>query len=514
MSMKVASSAKSVAIIVVAYAYASYAAYLAFGPSSLPVGYRYLVLLVATLLLLAAHGLRLINRSQIQRLFKNRQTLQSTPSEAVMAGWEILFGWLGLTCALVFLYYAAPAAELAAWYPRLFLCLSVLFVAAFRRTLIFLATILPFVATITLLALWQDLSTGAVGEAASTAVFLVLDGALLYWAARLARACGIFSINEFEMPLGPGRVGDRLTGFVRTQSSHFPENGYQLDLTCIRQSKSGKQQATGEVLHHIRKTVRGDRAGARYSGCSIPVEFEIPASAAPTAASDGSRTKWMLSASAELSDSAFETSFEVPVEEADSKTLHASSERIDVGPGAHAPQPVTVGSFREGAVVFRTGSDWNASGELLTAAYFCFWCQLVWLSTVEALGWPTIAMFAVGLFFLAGLLWPLGTRVITELRDSVLHTQRRELWRTQVDTVAGPLVSEVTVARSGLRAGLIEARPCYDVVVKTQAGRRLTAGTQFRERRTAEATAAELKSVAVEQTRLVGKQLALETQGI
>ena len=155
--MRIPSSKRSVGIAVVAYGYAAYAAYLAFAAGSLPIGYRHLVLFVAGVLLLAAHGLRLIQRSQIQRLFKNRQTLESPPSEAVMAAWEILFGWLGVTCALVFLYYASPAEQLEIWYPRLFLCLSVLFVAAFRRALIFLATVLPFVFTITLLALWQDL---------------------------------------------------------------------------------------------------------------------------------------------------------------------------------------------------------------------------------------------------------------------------------------------------------------------------------------------------------------------
>ena len=512
--MGVASSARSVGITIIAYGYAAYAAYLAFAPGTLPVGYRYLILLVATLLILAAHGLQLINRSQIRRIFKNRQILHSPPSEAIMATWEILFGWLGVTCALVFLYYAAPAEQLTVWYPRLFLCLSVLFVAAFRRALIFVATILPFVLTITLLALWQDVQAGALGEASVKAVFLLLDGALLYWASRVARAAGIFSTNEFEMPLGPGRIGKRLSGFIRTQTSHFPKNGYQLDLTCVRQGKGTNRQATGEVLHHFRKTVRGNVAGARYSGCSIPVEFEIPAAALPTAASTETRTKWMLRASAELSDSAFGVAFEVPVEEANSEALHSSTDRIDIGPGAKAPEPESAGARQDGAVVFKTGSDWNASGELLTASYFCLWCQLVWLSTVEALGWTTIAMFTIGLLFLAGLLWPLGTRVITELRDSVIRTERRELWRSQTDTVAGPLVSDIAVGRSGLRAGLIEARPYYDIVVETKAGRHLIAGTQFRERRTAEAVAAELKSRSEDQTRIAGEQLALELQGI
>lgn len=512
--MSIPSSARSVGITVAAYGYAAYAAYLAFSAGDLPVGYRYLVLLVASLLLLAAHGLRLIRRSQIQRLFKNRQTLESPPSEAVMAAWEILFGWLGVTCSLVFLYYAAPAEELEAWYPRLFLCLSVLFIAAFRRALIFLATVLPFVFTITLLALWQDVQAGAMGEAIAKVAFLLLDGALLWWAARIARAGGIFSVSEFEMPIGPGRLGERLAGFIRTQSTHFPSNGYSLDLTCVRQSKSDSKRSTGEVLHHYRKVVRGDMPGARYSGCSVPVDFSIPAGAAPTSASEGERITWTLRASADLSDSAFSATFEVPIEEAPPEALRSPQERIEGGLGADPPDSVPIGDFRDGAVIFKSGSDWNASGELLTASYFCMWCQLVWLATVQALGWPSILMFAVGLIFLAGLLWPLGTRVITELRDGVLRANRRELWASRTDTVAGPLVESVTVRSKGLRPGLIDAQPYFDIVIETQAGRKLTAGTQFRERRGAHAVAMELQCVTEEQTQLAGEQLAYECQGI
>ncbi len=512
--MRIPSSARSVGITLIAYGYAAYAAYLAFSPGSLPVGYRYLVLLVACLLLLAAHGLRLIRRSQIQRLFKNRQTLESPPSEAVMAAWEILFGWLGVTCALVFLYYAAPAEQLEVWYPRLFLCLSVLFVAAFRRALIFLATVLPFVFTITLLALWQDLQAGALVEAIAKVAFLLLDGALLWWAARIARAGGIFSVSEFEMPIGPGRLGERLSGFIRTQSTHFPSNGYALDLTCVRQSKSDSKRSTGEVLHHYRKVVRGDMPGARYNGCSVPVEFSIPAGAAPTSASEDERITWTLRASADLSDSSFSATFEVPIEEAPPEALRSPQERIEGGLGADPPDSVPIGDFRDGAVIFKSGSDWNASGELLTASYFCMWCQLVWLATVQALGWPSILMFAVGLVFLAGLLWPLGTRVVTELRDGILRANRRELWSSRVDTVAGPLMESVTVRSSGLRPGLIDAQPYYDVVIETQAGRSLTAGTQFRERRGAQAVAMELQCITEEQTQTAGEQLAYEFQGI
>lgn len=503
---------RSAGITIIAYGYAAYAAYLVFSPGDLPVGYRYLILLVASLMLLAAHGLRLIRGSQIHHLFRNRQTLHSSPTDAVLAGWEILFGWLGVTAALVFLYYAAPAEQLEAWYPRLFLCLSVLFVAAFRRALIFLASILPFVVTITLLAFWQDILAGAYNEAAVKGAFLLLDGFLVRRAFRIAHAGGIFAINELEMPVGPGRVGERFSAFIRTQSSHFPKTGYQLDLTCVRQGKGSGRRATGEVLRHYRKTVRGDMPGARYSGCSVPVDFELPEDAPPTSASGDSRVTWTLRAAAELSDSAFSVVFEVPVEEAAPEPLRDNRERIDGGAGARPPHPAPMGVNHDGALMFKSGSDWNASGELLTMSYFGLWCQLVWLASMNALDLPALVMFGVGLAFLAGLLWPLRARVVTEFRDGVLRVKRRALLGSRRLIAEGPQVADVIVKRSGFRAGLIEACPYYDVLIQTDAGKRIVAGTQFRERRGAEAAAKELKAAAENPSPAASAGLGLELQ--
>src|SRR5690606_12842537 len=106
-----------------------------------------------------------------------------------------------------------------------------------------------------------------------------------------------------------------------------------------------------------------------------------------------------LRASAELSDSAFSATFEVPIEEGLPEALRSERDRIEGGLGANPPEPIPAGCSRDGAVTFKSGSDWNASGELLTASFVCMWCQLVWLATVEALGWPSMAMFAVGLVF-------------------------------------------------------------------------------------------------------------------
>ena len=75
-------------------------------------------------------------------------------------------------------------------------------------------------------------------------------------------------------------------------------------------------------------------------------------------------------------------------------------------------------------------------------------------------------------------------------------------------------MESVTVRSSGLRPGLIDAQPYFDVIIETQAGRRLTTGTQFRERRGAHAVAMELQCVTEEQTQRAGEQLAYEFQGI
>ena len=206
--MKARSKFVQVSLLVTAYLFAVYAAGLVFSrEAEMTSGYRYLLLLTAVLLLLAAHGFGLIRNSQIRRLDETAQgTVRDVTTDVTLSVWEILFGWLGVIFALTFLYYAAPPEQLSDWHPRLFLCLVVFFGAMYQRALIFVYCLLPFLFTMTALELWQGWGVESPAESAAKAIFLALNLALLWWSARLSRAHGIFAVSELEMPLGPGHL--------------------------------------------------------------------------------------------------------------------------------------------------------------------------------------------------------------------------------------------------------------------------------------------------------------------
>ena len=299
MALRVGSPFIEGALYVVAYAFAGTVAWRTFYQGiELSAGEQYIQLLTASLLLLGAHGFGMFRRSQARRFSTTGGTVRDVTTDVTMSVWEILFGWLGVAFALIFLFNTAPAASLDEWYPRLFLCLVVFFGAMYHRALIFVLAVLPFVFTITAQSLWTGFYTDPKGETLARALFLALDLGVLVWAGRLARTHGSFSVSELELPRGPGVVGGDLSGTILCPQQVAPDSGYQLDLSCIRQTKEKGRRASGEILWHFRQFVRGELPGGGAASSSVPVRFELPEAALGTAGADGARIAWTLRASA------------------------------------------------------------------------------------------------------------------------------------------------------------------------------------------------------------------------
>ncbi len=491
--MKVGSKISSGLLLAAAYGFAGFAVFAVYQRGAqIQGGYLYLLALVAVLLLLAGHGVELVRRSQARRLNANASRINDVATSVTLAIWEIFFGWLGLLSALVFLYYAAPPLTLADWYPRLFLCVTVLFAAMSQRALTFFHTTLPFVLTATILALYEQSSSEALAEAVAKVGFLAIDLGLLLWALRLARAEGVFSVSQFELPVGPGRIGGRLTGVIRNQTRTTPIGGYLLELTCLRQTREKGKAASGEVLCHLRQVVRGDLPGARFNHSSVPVDFALPESALASAAADQARVAWTLRAEAQLPDTDFKCVFEAPVEQDVAPDSQPRQAALTDPVGAKPPTPAPLGKPNGKAVLFRPPETWNAATELLVSSYFAFWAQLVWLSTAEALGWEGMAMFVVGLCFLVALVAPWFQRLECELSPDGVVTRRRTPFGTKRATVELPVIESIEVEPSSVRAGLVDAIQHYSLFLRTREGRRIEAAGTFRERRIAEAAAAEV----------------------
>lgn len=482
--MKIVSRAIQITLLTIAYLFAVYALPIVFSERDpATAGYRYVLLLTATLLLLAGHGLLLIRRSQLQRLSGQGEALPDVTTNVSMSVWEIFFGWLSVCFALLFLHYAAPTETLEDWIPRLFLCLVALFGASYQRALVFIYSMLPFVLTITLMSVYQGWRADPFTETWAKIAFVLLDLAALAWAARLSREHGVFAVSELVLPAGPGRVGGKLRGIIRSRQEAMPESGFQLDLSCIRQSREAGRRATGEILHHFRKIVRGDQPEPRNGGSSAPFEFQLPSTALASVSAEGARIAWQLRATAQMPETNFGCAFEVPVAEASAGT--EASPGVEPGAGALPPDDV-VHESREGLTsVFHFAARWNAATELLTAVYFLFWLQLMWLTSARGVDWTVWLMFGAGLWFLYLLIAPWIWEVETRVGDHVVEVRRRFLIWRRTERYALADIEGVEAAGDGFRTGLIDAADFYRVRLKAW-GKKRTIGMHIRERRAAE----------------------------
>lgn len=497
--MKLGSRFIQVTLLITAYAFAVRSARLVFSSSgTILVGEKYMLLLISALLLLAAHGYWLIQRSQVRRLDGRQGSLQDVTTDLTMSVWEIFFGWISMALALMALYYAAPVSDLNDWYPRLFLCLAVLFGATHQRALNFVYSTLPFVLTITLLALWEGVASQSGGESAALAGFVIADCGLLAWAVKLSRDHGVFSVSQLELPAGAGSVGGLLTGVIRSRRQAMPASGYQLDLSCIRQTKLGGKKSHGEILWHARKLVRGDLPGARYAECAVPVSFEIPRVAPASRGEEGFRISWTLRASAALPDTTFACAFEVPVEaRADQNgSSAAEAERLGLvdAPGAQEPAVGKLGvRDKAGRELFQFPSVWNASAELALGAFVLFWTQLTWLATSVDIGWSAWVMFGSGLWFLGLTLAPWRHSVETTVGDGAVSVLAKSLGLPRRQKIPVENVQGVSAVSDGLRAGLIDAAAYYRVELQTSQGEAVRVGVNIRSRDAAERIADEIR---------------------
>ncbi len=460
--------------------------------AALPAGYEYMLLLTGVPFVLAAHAFAVVRWNQLRKLDELQGTVRDVSTDVALSVWEIFFCWLGISASLMFLYHAAPVAELKDWYPRFFLVLVVFFGATYQKSLVFAFALLPFVVTLTGLSLWvygvrDPWALGGDLDTAVGASLLVADLAVLWWAVKLTARHGGFRVCEFQMPLGAGYSGGYLAGVVRTRQKSVPQAGFQLHLSCLQQykqgDKNGKRQ--GQVLWHAQKTVRGDLPGARHTDTSLPVTFAIPDGAPPTSIADeDNRVTWTLRATAALPETDFSCLFEVPVRRsADAQMLQPPIHLVHAQ-GAQLPNVAPVSRQNaHGGTVFSFRTAWNRATELATVAYFLFWFQLVWLATSHRIGWETWGIFGVGLWFLGWAMrpWITSTTVtVTPSEGTIKVINRRLLMKTNKVVLIDDL-RDVVVKPSSLRTGLMEALDFYHLELQQANGKAVVAGRHLRD---------------------------------
>ena len=164
----------------------------------------------------------------------------------------------------------------------------------------------------------------------------------------------------------------------------------------------------------------------------------------------------------------------------------------DTTPGAEEPEIAIFGRREGQATVFRFSGNWNRASEIITASYFLFWFQLMWLATGSGLDWAVWMMFGAGLFFLATLLAPWFSSIETKIDRVDVQVTRTTPWGRRVESIDIRTISDVDVAPDGLRTGLLDATDYYRVNLITEGGRKIKAAGHLRERRAAEAAASQI----------------------
>ncbi|MCA9114058.1 MAG: DUF3592 domain-containing protein [Planctomycetaceae bacterium] len=117
---------------------------------------------------------------------------------------------------------------------------------------------------------------------------------------------------EFIMASVPGVIGGPLAGVIRFDRTIDARNGWELSLTCIRRTSSGKNNHETAIWQE-QKILTRTLDGQQFSGTAVPVYFAIPFDAEPSD-DEGPRTiEWRLELKADVPGIDIATQFEVPV---------------------------------------------------------------------------------------------------------------------------------------------------------------------------------------------------------
>jgi hypothetical protein len=258
-------------------------------------------------------------------------------------------------------------------------------------------------------------------------------------------------------------------------------------LTCIRRATtgSGDDRSTSETV------LWQEEQQAAGAGVTIPVEFAIPADAAPCdpgMASD--RTLWRLDVTADVLGIDYAASFEVPVFRTAESTRprtdaeRAMAARFGIPAGYQQPlgSPIQVSTTRRGVEIYypRARNPGMAAG---LTVFLGIWVAAIW-ATVH-FDAPLIFPLVFGLFGVLLLIvvldqWLTVTRVTAG--DGAVTVATGWLLPRRERTLRAAEVMEVTT-RIGSEAG---RTPYYDVTLVTTAGKRVAAGGGIGDKREAE----------------------------
>lgn len=312
----------------------------------------------------------------------------------------------------------------------------------------------------------------------------------------LQRRYGTPHLRLEQVPAVPG---GRLAGSVEVPRHVDSRGRFKATLICWRKTKpKGRGNARSTRLFHEETPIHGERIRARAGTTVLPVAFDLPADAAPTALGETDRawvsTSWKLMVEADVSGVDLSAEFEVPVFEgaAAAATVPAEGAAPLEAAAGHAPSspvPAEPSILRGGEdrdppapTNPRLRYDERADGLEITleAGYrarvavpffgMSGFAGAFAVGSVVA-GLPVGIPAFLGVFAACtapvGVLWALSSRRV------VVEGGRLEVWsgigqpRTRRRTIPGADVDEVLV-REGGRSGKLVA---WNVVARSGRGR-------------------------------------------
>ena len=144
---------------------------------------------------------------------------------------------------------------------------------------------------------------------------LLVAAALIVRALYLTRHWQKFGGSHLELETLPGVVGGRLRCVLHLSIPITLPQGMRFRLDCVRERHTGgDSSAQTRILWQEELRVEQSAFRLGPKGSSVPVEFTIPYTSAPTDESDPrDKILWHLSASAPVAGIDYGASFEVPV---------------------------------------------------------------------------------------------------------------------------------------------------------------------------------------------------------
>lgn len=331
---------------------------------------------------------------------------------------------------------------------------------------------------------------------------------LLAWAVRATRHWARYGAARFEIGRLPGAVGGSLEGALHVPMPQAPEDGVRLVITCVRriQRGTGKSRAVHEsILWQEEAAVHPAAIAPGPLGLSVPVSFAVPLDAPPTdTLNPRSSVHWVLRAEARAPGHPYRDRFEVPVfrtAESEARARRAAEAAPPPAAGAEAltgiglppGSGIRVGPSPRGGTEFTFGPARNPKVALGITLFFLACSGLTWF-LFEA-GAPEVFSAVFGFFavlMLVGVIevWLGVTRVRIEgdqvqVRRSFLGLGfTRSLERSRVTGVG---------LKIGMQHGGASGTPYYDLRIRLDSGKAVTAGRHVRSKRHAEWLALEME---------------------